>query len=104
VYLGDEHVAEVVTPRSGKMTLAYRPEVVERVGDGALVLSAALPARTERYSPTEVASYLEGLLPDGWARAGLERRFDVHRVDSFSLLAAIGRECAGAVALVTRGR
>jgi serine/threonine-protein kinase HipA len=103
VYLGDEHVAEVVTPRSGKMTLAYRPEVVERVGDGALVLSAALPARTERYSPTEVASYLEGLLPDGWARAGLERRFDVHRVDSFSLLAAIGRECAGAVALVPAG-
>jgi len=103
VYLGDEHVAEVVTPRSGKMTLAYRPEVVDRVGDGALVLSAALPARTERYSPTEVASFLEGLLPDGWARAGLERRFDVHRVDSFSLLAAIGRECAGAVSFVPSG-
>ena len=85
------------------MTLAYRPEVVERVGVGSLVLSAALPARVDRYSPSEAAPFLDGLLPDGWARAGLERRFAVHRVDSFSLLAAVGRECAGAVSLVPAG-
>jgi serine/threonine-protein kinase HipA len=103
VYLGDELVAEVATPRTGKMTLTYRPELVERLEPGSLVLSAALPLRTERYSPSEAAPFLEGLLPDGWARAGLERRFDVHRVDSFSLLVAIGRECAGAVSLVPSG-
>jgi serine/threonine-protein kinase HipA len=85
------------------MTLTYRAEVVDRLEPGALVLSAALPLRTERFSPSEVAPFLEGLLPDGWARAGLERRFDVHRVDSFSLLAALGRECAGAVSLVPQG-
>ena len=85
------------------MTLAYRPEVIERVGAGALVLSAALPARVGRYSPSEAAPFLDGLLPDGSARAGLERRFAVHRVDSFSLLAAVGRECAGAVSLVPQG-
>jgi serine/threonine-protein kinase HipA len=103
VYLGDDLVAEVATPRSGKMTLTYRPDAVERFGEGAMALSASLPVRTERYSPSEVAPFLDGLLPDGWARAGLERRFDVHRVDSFSLLAAIGRECAGAVSLVPTG-
>ena len=91
MYLGDELVAEVTTPRTGKMTLTYRPEVVERVGLGALVLSAALPAAGASASrPARSAPFLEGLLPDGWARAGLERRFDVHRVDSFSLLAAVG--------------
>jgi serine/threonine-protein kinase HipA len=93
----------VVTPRTGKMTLAYRPEVIERVGAGSLVLSAALPARVGRYSPSEAAPFLDGLLPDGSARAGLERRFAVHRVDGFSLLAALGRECAGAVSLVPQG-
>lgn len=103
MYLGDELVAEVTTPRTGKMTLTYRAEVVDRLEAGTLVLSAALPLRAERFSPSEVAPFLEGLLPDGWARAGLERRFDVHRVDSFSLLAALGRECAGAVSLVPQG-
>jgi len=103
VYLGDEIVAEVTTPRSAKMTLTYRDEAVERFGVGSMALSASLPVRSERYSPSEVAPFLEGLLPDGWARAGLEHRFDVHRVDSFSLLAAIGRECAGAISLVPTG-
>jgi len=103
VYLGDELVAEVGTPRSGKMTLAYKSDVIDRVGIGGFVLSAALPARVERYSPTEATSFLDGLLPLGWARAGLEQRFDVHRVDSFSLLAAVGRECAGAVSFVPSG-
>ncbi len=103
MYLGDELVAEVTTPRTGKMTLTYAADVVDRLEAGALVLSAALPLRAERFSPSEVAPFLEGLLPDGWARAGLERRFDVHRSDSFSLLAAVGRECAGAVSLVPQG-
>ena len=103
VYLGDEIVAEVTTPRSAKMTLTYRDDAVERFGVGSMALSASLPVRPERYSPSEVAPFLEGLLPDGWARAGLERRFDVHRVDSFSLLAAVGRECAGAISLVPAG-
>ena len=103
MYLGDELVAEVHTPRTGKMTLTYRTEVVDRLEAGDLVLSAALPLRAERFAPSEAAPFLEGLLPDGWARAGLERRFDVHRVDSFSLLAALGRECAGAVSLVPQG-
>lgn len=103
VYLGDQLVAEVTTPRSAKMTLTYRDDAVERFGVGSMALSASLPVRPERYSPSEVAPYLDGLLPDGWARAGLERRFDVHRVDSFSLLAAIGRECAGAVSFVPTG-
>ncbi|MGZ4693048.1 MAG: HipA domain-containing protein [Acidimicrobiales bacterium] len=103
MYLGDELVAEVTTPRTGKMTLTYRAELLDRLDAGTLVLSAALPLRPERFSPSEAAPFLEGLLPDGWARAGLERRFDVHRVDSFSLLAAVGRECAGAVSLVPQG-
>jgi serine/threonine-protein kinase HipA len=85
------------------MTLSYREDAVERFGVGAMALSASLPVRPERYSPSEVAPFLEGLLPDGWARGGLERRFGVHRVDSFSLLVALGRECAGAVSLVPAG-
>ena len=103
MYLGDQLVAEVTTPRTGKMTLTYRPELVEAQEVGALVLSAALPLRADRFSPSEAAPFLEGLLPDGWARAGLEQRFDVHRVDSFSLLAAVGRDCAGAVTFVPHG-
>ncbi|MGZ4718046.1 MAG: HipA N-terminal domain-containing protein, partial [Acidimicrobiales bacterium] len=68
MYLGDEPVAEVTTPRTGKMTLTYRAELLDRLDAGTLVLSAALPLRPERFSPSEAAPFLEGLLPDGWAR------------------------------------
>lgn len=103
MYLGDDLVAQVTSPRSAKLTLTYEQAAVQRFGVGSMALSASLPVRSERYSPSEVAPFLEGLLPDGWARAGLEQRFDVHRVDSLALLAVIGRECAGAVSVVPTG-
>lgn len=45
--------------------------------------------------------FLEGLLPEGEARTTIERRFNVRRGDVLGLLAAIGRDCAGAVVFQT---
>jgi serine/threonine-protein kinase HipA len=50
-----------------------------------------------------VGPFLEGLLPEGEARAVLEQRFGVRRGDVAGLLAEIGRDCAGAVVVLPAG-
>ena len=69
------------------------------VRDGEVALSARLPLRVDAYPPTNVMPYLAGLLPESreareaWA-AELD---DVEADDAFSMLAAMGRDCPGAV-------
>lgn len=46
---------------------------------------------------------MEGLLPEGETRTVLEREFSIRRGDAFGLLAAIGRDCAGAVSFYEPG-
>lgn len=75
---------------------AYEPAYVR---DGQVALSARLPLRVDPYRPKNVLPYLAGLLPESleareaWA-AELE---DVEADDAFSMLAAMGRDCPGAV-------
>lgn len=69
------------------------------VREGQVALSARLPLRVDPYPPKNVLPYLAGLLPESreareaWA-AELE---DVEADDAFSMLAAMGRDCPGAV-------
>lgn len=64
---------------------------------GALCLSVALPVATRAYQGDLVLNWCEGLLPEGEMRTTLEQHPAVRRGDKFSLLAVLGRDCAGAV-------
>lgn len=97
VWLHGVAVARVAQVRSGKLTLEYTREALSRWSLNTPVLSVSLPLREKRYSPGAATPYLEGLLPEGDARTVLERHFQIRRGDTFGLLAAIGRDCAGAV-------
>jgi serine/threonine-protein kinase HipA len=57
----------------------------------------------EPWDPRFTRAWFEGLLPEGPIRERVAARFDVDPSDAFSLLEAIGWECAGAVAVVPRG-
>lgn len=103
VWLDGHHVANLEEPRSHQLRLTYTDESVERFGIGAVVLSASLPVRRDPYSVGATRPVLEGLLPEGEARTRLERRFGIPRGDSFALLAALGRDCAGAMVLMPSG-
>lgn len=83
--------------------LRYRQEFAEERGEGALGLSIPLPVTRKPYSGELVDFWMEGLLPEGETRTVLERYFRVRRGDGFALLAALGRDCAGAVAVVPPG-
>ncbi|MEJ3743039.1 HipA domain-containing protein [Actinomycetes bacterium KLBMP 9797] len=104
VWIDDEHVADLVEPRSRQIRLEYTKEALGRYALGDIVLSASLPVRPQPYSAGETWPFLEGLLPEGEARTRIEERFDVPRGDTYRLLEAIGRDCAGAVAILPAGQ
>ncbi|GAA3386626.1 HipA domain-containing protein [Cryptosporangium minutisporangium] len=100
VWLGGRHLADLDDVGGDRLRLTYTPDAVR---EGALFVSAALPVRSAHYPPGAVAPYLEGLLPEGEMRTRIEQRFGVRRGHVFGLLRAIGRDCAGAVALLPPG-
>jgi len=102
VWLGGQQVAVLHQGRAD-LTLEYLGSEVARSGTGSVVLSASLLVRRRPYVGNSVVYWLEGLLPEGEARTTLEAMHNVRRGDTFGLLAAIGRECAGAISFHPEG-
>lgn len=104
VWLDGSVVADLTMSRRQVPQLRYRGDYVVASGDGALGLSVPLPVSSRRYKGELVDYWIESLLPEGETRTVLERYFRVRRGDGFALLAAIGRDCAGAVAVTPPGQ
>ena len=69
-------------------------------------MSLSLPfnLNNEPLKGDNVAHYFEGLLPDSDAiRKRVAARFKTGSTDAFDLLAAIGRDCVGALQLLPEG-
>ena len=103
VWLGDRVVAELTISRRQLPQLRYREDYVAERGEGALGLTVPLPVSGRRYKGELVDYWIESLLPEGETRTVLEQYFRVRRGDGFALLTAIGRDCAGAVAVTPAG-
>jgi serine/threonine-protein kinase HipA len=99
-WLYDDRVAQLHFDGVRGAHLVYTASAIERYGVNGLALSASLPVRTEPYLPQQTAPYLDRLLPEGAARSLLEQQFHVPRGDTFHLLEALGRDCAGAVVII----
>ena len=64
----------------------------------ALPISTSLPLREDRYSGDPVIAVLDNLLPDSEPiRRRVAERVQAEGYDAYSLLARIGRDCAGAL-------
>lgn len=103
VWLGDRLVAELTMSRRKVAQLRYRGDYVAERGEGALGLTVPLPVSGQRYKGELVDYWIESLLPEGETRTVLEQYFRIRRGDGFALLTAIGRDCAGAVAVTPTG-
>lgn len=103
IWLGDSVVAELAMSRRQVAQLRYREDYVAERGEGALGLTVPLPVSSRRYKGELVDYWIESLLPEGETRTVLEQYFRVRRGDGFGLLTAIGRDCAGAVAVTPAG-
>lgn len=84
------------------LRLTYEPEVVQQAL-GLPLISTSLLVRTEPYLRDELLPFFDGLLPEGPARTQLARRLRLDVLDVFGFLREIGRDCAGALALVPEG-
>lgn len=66
-------------------------------------LSLSLPFQEKEFDAAQTEPFFSGLLPDEAFRKRLARYLGVSEENTFSLLQAVGRECAGAVAFYPLG-
>lgn len=79
-------------------------EYAFRYTDASRAISLSLPMSSESFSPAETRAFFEALLPEGVIRQRIAAELKLAASDSFGLLAALGRDCAGALQIVEAAR
>ena len=102
VYLNSRLVGRLTRRPSGAVEFRYDPSWLE--WEHALPVSLSLPLREDRYTGEPVNAVFDNLLPDSVEiRRRLARRARAKGEDAFSMLAAIGRDCVGALQFLPEG-
>jgi serine/threonine-protein kinase HipA len=99
VWLYGDKVAVIDEERHRRPRLAYTEDALSRYPLGSPLLSLTLPLRPERFTQGVVRPFLDGLLPEGPVRLAVADQFDCRASDTYGLIGAIGRDCAGAVVI-----
>ena len=98
VWLYGERVAVIHRERD-RLRLEYTEEALRRYPLGTPLLSLSLPVSSRRYTHGIVRPFLDGLLPEGESRKSIARHIHVPDRDTYGLIRALGRDCAGAVVI-----
>jgi HipA-like protein len=97
--LDGQITGRVVRDTRGRISLTYDDNW--REAENAYPLSLSMPLALSRHGNDKIGPFLWGLLPDNelvldqWAR-----KFQVSARNAFSLISAVGEDCAGAVQFV----
>lgn len=97
VWLYGQRVATLERAKRGRLRLTYSDAALSTYALGVPLLSLSMPLRPEPYTHGAVLPFVDGILPEEPARTVLAREHDVSADDSLGLLAALGRDCAGAL-------
>lgn len=101
LWANGEYVGRWTITARGDMELQYDPGWVASPRGRPISLSLPFPLNNQPLKGDHVAHYFEGLLPDSDAiRKRVAARFKTGSTEAFDLLAAIGRDCAGALQLL----
>lgn len=96
VFLNGRHVGELSRAANGAIDFRYIDEWLS--WEHALPVSLSLPLDTRRYTGAAVTAVLDNLLPDNDdIRRRIAGRVGAEGSDAYSLLAAVGRDCVGAL-------
>ncbi len=101
VYLHEIFAGHLIQNDSGGLSFTYDTNYISK---NHALLSLSLPLRTDIFEGDVVRAFFSGLLPDDIVRHRLARYLGVSEKNSFSLLEAIGGECAGALSLYPQGQ
>ncbi|HEU4906317.1 MAG TPA: HipA domain-containing protein [Solirubrobacterales bacterium] len=102
VYLHGKRIGALAPTGEDTYSFAYRPEVAAEAS-AATTLSMALPLRPEPYGPDASRAYIECLLPQGRQRVAIAEELGLSPTDGYGLIAALGRDCLGAVTFGSEG-
>ena len=101
VYMNGYEVGEYVQHASGAEEFIYSDSWLEHEAR-AIPLSLSLPLTDKRHKGNRVQRYFANLLPENKnIRARIQAGFGAKTEQPFDLLSAIGRDCAGAIQLLT---
>lgn len=99
VFLNNRLVGQLNKAVSGAIGFQYDQSWLE--WEHALPISLSLPLREDAYRGEPVVAVFENLLPDSdMLRRSVEENVGAAGTDAYSLLAAIGRDCVGALQFV----
>lgn len=102
VYLNGRLVGRLRRETSGAIDFQYDPSWL--AWEHAIPVSLSLPLREDRYLGAPVVAVFDNLLPDNEKiRGRVAARVDAEGIDAYSLLAAIGRDCVGALQFLPEG-
>jgi serine/threonine-protein kinase HipA len=99
VYLNNRLVGQLLKEPGGAVSFRYDESWV--VWKSAIPVSLSLPIREDAYHGAPVIAVFENLLPDSdGLRRKVAERVGAEGSDAYSLLAAIGRDCVGALQFI----
>lgn len=98
VWLHASRVARV-REKSGRLRLEYTNEAFDGYELGSPVLSVSLPLVATSYPNGVTRAFLEGLLPEGAARNEIAAELGLVASNTYGLISALGRDCAGALVI-----
>jgi serine/threonine-protein kinase HipA len=102
VYLNARLVGQLRRESSGAIDFKYNKDWL--TWDNAIPVSLSLPLREDRYIGDPVLAVFDNLLPDSdEIRRRLAERSGAGGADAYNLLAAIGRDCVGALQFLPEG-
>ncbi len=102
VFLNSRLVGRLNRQKSGATDFSYDPGWL--AWEHALPVSLSLPLREDRYIGDPVIAVFDNLLPDSdRIRRRMAERIGAGGIDAYNLLAAVGRDCVGALAFLLEG-
>ena len=102
VFLNGRLVGRLNRQSSGAIDFQYDPSWL--VWEHALPVSLSLPLREDRYIGAPVIAVFDNLLPDSTpTRRRMAERVHAQGIDAYDLLAAVGRDCVGALQFLPDG-
>lgn len=102
VYLNGRLVGKLQRESSGAIDFTYEQSWLD--WENAFPVSVSLPLREDRYIGAPVVAVFDNLLPDNASiRRRLAERAGAAGYDAYNLLAAVGRDCVGALQFLPEG-
>jgi serine/threonine-protein kinase HipA len=103
VFINGRRVGTLTRAATGAMDFRYEPDWLD--WEHALPVSLSLPLREDRYVGAPVIAVFDNVLPDGEPiRRRIAERVGADGTDVYSLLAALGQDCVGALQFLAGDR